>query len=370
MIIHFNKYTYGYKIVSLARDKETSDYFSSNNMEHILLSDNGFELYPDKIYLSISEKSKDKLQYCNNFDVFEISAEGKAYQFYNNMSIDNVFVITEKCNSSCIMCPYPEKQRKNSTIYNVNNLIKIASHIPNDAAHLTITGGEPFMLKEDIFLFLDFLKKKFTNTEVLLLTNGRIFSSAHYCNLLKKTSSGKMILGIPLHGYNSQTNDYITQTKGSFIQTFKGIKNLLNLGIKVELRIVVNKITIKYMDKFADMIVREFPNIFSVKIMAMEMLGCAAANRNRLWIDYSKAFSYTRAITDKLIDYGIDVSYYNFPLCTVDKKYHLLCRKSIDKYKAKFLPQCEQCVLYDSCGGIFAGTLNYEKDDIVPIKEE
>lgn len=54
------------------------------------------------------------------------------------------------------MCPSPDISRQKGGNTNVNTLIEIAKHIPEDAPHLTITGGEPFMIGPDIFRFLSF----------------------------------------------------------------------------------------------------------------------------------------------------------------------------------------------------------------------
>ena len=56
-----------------------------------------------------------------------------------------------------------------------------------------------------------------------------------------ETVPDNSIVAIPIHGSNAQINDMITQSKGSFAQTVKGIKQLLKANIRVELRIVVSK---------------------------------------------------------------------------------------------------------------------------------
>lgn len=41
-----------------------------------------------------------------------------------------------------------------------------------------------------------------------------------------ETVPDNSIVAIPIHGSNAQINDMITQSKGSFVQTVKGIKKI------------------------------------------------------------------------------------------------------------------------------------------------
>ena len=223
------------------------------------------------------------------------------------------------------------------------------------------------MLGVDIFDFLDFLKKKFIYTEFLILTNGRIFSVWEYCKKLMDTIPDFTILGIPIHGSSACVHDYITRVDGSFVQTKRGIQNLLKLGIRIELRVVVSRLNIKDLSNIAKLIKEELEGVEYVSIMAMEMTGNAKKYQDDVWISYSEAFNGVRNAVKLLIESGIDVKLYNFPLCTVDKKFWTLCEKSISSDKVRYTEECNQCKQKDACGGVFAGTYLLEKDDLEPI---
>ena len=368
MLFHLCNYDFDYHIVSYSTSDESEQKLLNSKLEYVKIKNDRMYFYPQNISYQILTTDLHKIHLLNDYDVFEISPEGITFRYYNNKSEDNAFVVTGKCNSNCIMCPTSENVRKIANSYNSDTLIDFAVHIPSDARHFTITGGEPFMIGKSIFEFFAYLQSKFHNTDILLLTNGRIFSSEEYSNLMKKTAPNNLIIGIPLHGFNAETHDMITQVPGSFEQTVKGIKNLLKLGLQIELRLVVSRISSSYMDQLSELIVQELSGVNCVKIMAMEMLGNAAKNFDKVWIKYSDAFKSTVDLTKKLVSHGIDTAYYNFPLCTVDPKYFFICKKSISDYKIRYLSECEQCWLKSACGGIFAGTFRLEKNDISPIK--
>lgn len=130
--------------------------------------------------------------------------------------------------------------------------------------------------RQKYFDLLSFLKDNLPNTSYLLLTNGRIFSNKEYLNLFKQTCPHALKLGIPIHGYNSETHDSITQAKGSFIQTFNGLLNLLSIGAKIELRIVVSRLNADFITDIAKLIIDNFLGIECVKFIGLEMTGNAA----------------------------------------------------------------------------------------------
>ena len=89
---------------------------------------------------------------------------------------DVCLFVTEKCNSNCIMCPMSLASRKRGLAISQKDWGSIIEQIPANPAHITITGGEPFLEYRNLFLVMEQINKRFPYTEVLVLTNGRAFS--------------------------------------------------------------------------------------------------------------------------------------------------------------------------------------------------
>lgn len=355
-------------IYSLAKDDEAEAILKEKELQYI-------RLYPDSAYIPAKdERISDpvwlkRFARSNNYDVFLAKSTEKLDKLYDSCSGDNSLFITGHCNSNCIMCPSSEHARKNGDHYSTEELLEIIHHIIDYPAHLTITGGEPFLLGKGIFPVLNELKTRFPDGEYLLLTNGRIFSNKTFCSLLQDNLPQKSMIGIPLHGYNPTTHDRITQTPDSFRQTFLGLKHLLSMDFCIELRIVVSGLNAAFIDQIADLIISEFRSVSYVRIMGLEMLGNAALHRKEVWIPYLDAFLASRNAVNKLIHHGIDTSLYNFPLCSVDKKYWMICPRSISGYKIRYAEICDECDVKEACGGIFGGSFSYAKSDVNPIHE-
>lgn len=358
-----------YRIVSLALDLSTKKDLMSEQVEFIYVFSGEVILYPEEKILTADGDVVKWLEGFNNYDVLEISENGRVLRKYDVSSNENSFFITGKCNSNCIICPSSDASRINGEIKEIDDLIKIASHIPADAGHITITGGEPFMAGKNLFKLLAYCKAKFEQTEFLLLTNGRAFAVNEYCELLRESIPQRCIIGIPLHGSSEKVHDMITQSPGSFRQTFTGLKRLLYYGIAVELRIVVCKCNAADLNNISKLIVDELGSVKHINIMAMEMTGNAYKNRKKVWISYKESNEYLEPAVRTLIENGLNVNLYNFPLCTVNRKLWTICAKSISSWKVRFKEVCEQCAVREACGGVFVGTLKLEEEELVAINE-
>lgn len=367
MQLKLKNYRYGFRIVSLAFVPAVKDHLLTESLPVLYVNNQETVLFPENVYLSASKTCMQILQKFNNYDVLEIWENGTICRRYNDKSDDNYFFITSGCNSNCVMCPSSDASRKNVPQTNVGDLITLARHIPADAPHLTITGGEPFLIGEKIFPFLQCLKEQFPVTEFLFLTNGRVFAIEKYLQKFIKNTPDNTVVAIPIHGSCNQIHDSITRANGSFQQTKRGIQQLLRHNIRVEIRLVVSKLNIHDFDHLVDLIIERFKGISYVSIIAMEMTGNARVNQDLVWMPYKASFSAISGAVRKLIVNGINVKLYNFPICTVEKPFWTLCEKSISTNKVRFAETCDVCKYKAACSGVFAGTFHLEKDELKAI---
>lgn len=365
------------KIIKNKNIENKKTYIQVLNSENIDLYEKGykgyiFETEPKKIDLNL-------INYCYNVKDFQTLKDYDVVEIINNKSIrvlyrddseDNAIVVTNQCNSNCIMCPDPDIIRNTKENPDIKKILEQIECIPNDTSHITITGGEPGLLKEKLLEVLDKCKKCLPNTEFLLLTNGRVFSDVHFANKIAEVVPSNIRVAIPIYADNEKLHDEITRAKESFNQAVNGIKNLINRNIDVEIRIVVLKKNFEQLEQIAKFIVREFPHTKIVNIMALEMMGNAYKNKDWVWVDFKdiKKYLYNACLT--IIRSGIITNLYNFPLCNIDEKLYSLSRKSITDYKVRYKDGCDTCLIKESCGGFFNSTINIKDISIKPIKKE
>lgn len=365
------------KIIKNKNIENKETYIQVLNSENIDLYEKGykgyiFETEPKKIDLNL-------INYCYNVKDFQTLKDYDVVEIINNKSIrvlyrddseDNAIVVTNQCNSNCIMCPDPDIIRNTKENPDIKKILEQIECIPNDTSHITITGGEPGLLKEKLLEVLDKCKKCLPNTEFLLLTNGRVFSDVHFANKIAEVVPSNIRVAIPIYADNEKLHDEITRAKESFNQAVNGIKNLINRNIDVEIRIVVLKKNYEQLEQIAKFIVREFPHTKIVNIMALEMMGNAYKNKDWVWVDFKdiKKYLYNACLT--IIRSGIITNLYNFPLCNIDEKLYSLSRKSITDYKVRYKDGCDTCLIKENCGGFFNSTINIKDISIKPIKKE
>ena len=367
-----------YIIGKIIKNKNVSDkekYIQVLDDENINLFEEGYKGYifdnkPQNIDLN-------KINYCSNvndyqslldFDVVEIVNNKTIRVLYSYTYIYYAIVVTNQCNSNCIMCPDSDAVRNTKENPDIKKLLEQIRCIPDDTKHITITGGEPGLLKENLLKLLEECKRYLPNTEFLILTNGRVFSNTDFTNKLEESIPNNTRIAIPIYADNEELHDEITRVKGSFRQAVVGIKKLIEKNIDVEIRVVVLKKNYKYLEKIANFIVKELPEVKMVNIMALEMTGNAYKNREQVWINFGEVKEYLYKACITIIKSGIITNLYNFPLCNLDERLYSVAHRSITDYKIRYKEKCEECRAKENCGGFFNSTINVKDIEVKPIK--
>lgn len=354
-------------IYKLTWDQSCIPSLLEDNKNLFYVNGHTVTLLPENSTFELSDEELDYLCQLGESACFEINSTGKIASAFG-ITNDNTLYITDKCNSNCIMCPMAEPVRKDGHTVPFEILSELIRYMPKGMEHITITGGEPFFIREKMFHLLEALKTENKARTYLLLSNGRIFSNHDYCHKFASVVPEDFLVGIPLHGPTSDIHDAISQSPGSFVQTTKGISNLLATRMmSIEIRIVINKMNAPFLVDLASFILKYYEGIDSVKFMGMEMLGNAIVNSDKVWIPYDEAFSHMKPAIDLLVKNGIDTAIYNFPLCFVEKPYWNICAHSITAYKIKYADSCQKCKEKQACGGMFTGTDKYLKGLVKPI---
>lgn len=282
---------------------------------------------------------------------------------------DVCLFVTEKCNSNCIMCPMSLDSRKRGLSITGDNWTGLVDLIPDNLAHITITGGEPFLEYKNLLPFLETINKRFPYTEILILSNGRAFSITNLFNELLPLITEQYCFAVPIHASGPELHDRISQTPGSFRQSLKGLKNLSKTTARIEIRIVGHQRNISDLNNIFYMLINSGIRIDVINLLAMEMMGCAAHNRDELWVDYTDLCQSAMQGIKYAILHGTDVGLYNFPLCTIPKQIWPLAKQSITPSKVRFYDECQDCREYNACGGLFYSTYELNLCKVNPIKE-
>ena len=283
---------------------------------------------------------------------------------------DVCLYVTEKCNSNCIMCPMSIHARQRGNSIDNEYLINFEDIPYDDTAHFTITGGEPFLEYQKTIYAMSQINQKYPNAEILVLTNGRALAIDKIFELIKPEITDRYCFAVPIHASSYVLHDRITNSAGSFNQTIRGLMNLSESEARIEIRIVGNKLNIHDIVKTYKMLATACFRVDLINLIAMEMTGCAAANRKALWVDYGElALKAEKGIQFAMM-HGIDVGLYNFPLCTIPERLWPLAKTSINPSKIRFYEVCNTCAVREACGGLFYSTYELNYCPVTPIKKD
>jgi radical SAM protein with 4Fe4S-binding SPASM domain len=142
-----------------------------------------------------------------------------------------VFEITQNCNLHCGYCYNHWKRDASATTTNTSfeqakrslkQLFKVAR-----VKHISISGGEPFMVERltELVLWLRMKKK-----DVSIISNGFLVNKTDLQNL---SQLGINALEFPLHSHLAAHHDQMTGTKSSWQKSLDNIQSALALNMNV-----------------------------------------------------------------------------------------------------------------------------------------
>lgn len=297
-------------------------------------------------------------------DVVTIYPDGRILFNYEINSVHNALFLTGRCNHRCIMCPQPPVvEEKNMTPFN----LRLISLLDKQTSEIGITGGEPTLIGDDLFLIIRKLKERLPDAAVSILTNGVRFADDAYAQKLANCNHRKLQIDIPIFSDIATEHNAIVGAN-TFYKTVQGLYNLALYRQQIGLRIVVHKQTYKRLPMLADYIYHNFPFVNQIAFMQMETIGFAEDNIEKLWIDPADYNDELSKAVNLLNMRGLKPFIYNAQLCVLPKHLREYAVQSISDWKDVYLNKCEGCSLRSKCGGFFSANRKYISRMISPIK--
>lgn len=267
-------------------------------------------------------------------------------------STSNSLFVTERCDNRCIMCSQPPIEHDDAWI--LDEVKRMVPLISPETREIGITGGEPALLGHELVDLVSMLKLRLPRTAVHLLTNGRRFADRTFARALGEVRHPNLMVGVPLHSDLPEEHDYIAQRSGAFDETVRGILNLKQAGLRVEIRFVIHGENRRRLATFADFVARNLVFVDHVALMGLEPVGFARLNSNAIWVDPVGYQAALLCAVNRLRRAGSIVSIYNLPLCALSPELHPFARRSISDWKNVYLEECTKCLLKEECCGFFA----------------
>lgn len=239
----------------ISRIYNSDDYFIVN-----LLTENADVIPAAEAEMLLAGKSPDDNAYSEKGYVSEASAEEKVFRsryldFIDERDNDEVqlfYVNNYSCNFDCSYCyqsGYPETPAKYTPEVTDSFFDYIRSEFKNRKYYITLFGGEPLLPSNDSFLAHFLEKCRETGTEIAIVTNG--YHLAAYLPLLAENAIRE--IQVTLDGtadmHNARRN--LRSRKGTFSCIVEGIDAALDMGMPVNLRMVIDRENINELPSLA-----------------------------------------------------------------------------------------------------------------------
>ena len=261
--------------------------------------------------------------------------------------------VWNKCNNNCIMCSN-YSIRESEEDRDISKLLSRIKEKEPNPKEITFTGGEPF-LNPEIFNLIKKFRDLYPNAEINILTNGRVFFYPKYCSKIKECLDDNMKLAISILGPTSEVHDSVTLSPGSFHQTMEGIKKLIKLNVKIELRVIVLKQNHNYLKEIAKYISENLKEINYIVFVFVDIISNALKNEKKVAITYKETIPHLIKAMEQLNKNNIKFRLYHFPLCILPPKFWDTSWISVEEKKIKKLEKCSKCPYSKFCVGILKG---------------
>lgn len=263
------------------------------------------------------------------------------------------------------MCPQPPKTHDEWLLSIAREIVNLID--PRDTKTICVTGGEPTLLGDKFLEIVSLINSRFPDIDFVLLTNGKTFSDYQFAKEYAAVAPPRALTCVSLHSDIEKNHDEIVGANGSFTRTIQGLYNLARLRIRVEIRHVVSLANASRLEGFARFVYRNFPFVYHVALMGMEMTGLAIENYNKVWIDPADYSCELDRAAWGLHRADLNVSIYNIPLCLLPPRSWIFARQSISEWKHTHLPCCDGCCVKARCAGFFTTSGDWISSRIRPV---
>ena len=187
------------------------------------------------------------------------------------LTIDEEFYfqwhLTERCNRACRHCYQdgsPTSELGLNDLFTIVDLMEGAVNKWETTGTLSLTGGEPFLRKDDLHTLMDRIDRSDALAYYDILTNGSLITRDEAMALTRHPKLRRV--QVSLEGATAKTNDAV-RGAGSFEATLNAIRRLRDAGIDVSVMSTISRLNHQEVPDLIELAGRE-----GVATLALERL--------------------------------------------------------------------------------------------------
>ncbi len=230
--------------------------------------------------------------------------------------------LSKGCNNRCQVC-YQQGQPDAGAL-TLSGAKQLLSEHRKARDLLILSGGEP-TLWEGLPQLISFARKELNFHHIQLETNARLFSSRQYADLLVKLLNNTrpdvperffylhsdFSFRVNVFSHRPEIHDEITTAAGSWKQTIRGIKNLLERGQPIFSNTVINALNYKDLSGISDFLLE-----LGIRDQEFSFIHGEGEEFGRLAVPYSDLEKHLKKLFNKNTDRLIMIE--NVPYCFLE----------------------------------------------------
>lgn len=212
------------------------------------------------------------LQTINIPNLLLIQRAMKSSKDYNNKYLfpikfeEEFLILSRECNNNCITCPNETRDRL-ALDCSIREYIERKIGKPY-IKKLVFTGGEPTILP-DFFCILQEIFSVRPDIKLVIQTNGRAFFDPGFIHHLGEFRNKDLVFEVSLFSHKPAVHDRIARCRGSFVQTIKGIENLLGAGCMIVVNLGLSELNKTNFQQTLDCLHRSYPALSKINIVPL-----------------------------------------------------------------------------------------------------
>lgn len=276
------------------------------------------------------------------------------------------------CNERCQFCPCSKDSVTVPSLTYDQVCMTVRQSIEEKGVeNILLSGGEP-TIHPDFFKILDYIKRFDVN--ISLLTNAlRLADDTFAEKMFSIIDGSKLDVTVAFHSHIPEKHDFLTQHKGSFNRSMKGISNMLKHNVKLSIKNNIVNYTYKDLPEYIKWATSQFEDNVTLLFCNIDINGTAASNKENVAVDFRDSIPYLQQALDIVIEqrklgHKRNVKVLTTPLCLIDPYYWGFIETSTQENVAAYkVPNSE--LLWDigsDSGPLFEACTNCELNKYCP----
>lgn len=284
------------------------------------------------------------------------------------------------CNEHCRFCPCSEGSVNvpSLTYDEICSTIRRAIE-ERGVENILLSGGEP-TIHPDFFKILEFIKG--LNVNISMLTNAlRLADEAFAERMFSIIDGPELDVTVAFHSHIPEKHDFLTQHKGSFERSMKGVANMLKHNVRLSIKNNIVNYTYKDLPEYIKWATSVFKDNVTLLLCNIDINGTAASNKSNVAVDFRDSIPYLQQALDIVIEqrkqgHKRNVKVLTTPLCLLDPYYwgfiESSTQENVTAYRVPdselmwdvssdsgpLFKACEKCALNRHCPGTWSSFRN------------